>query len=351
MMIAERESIGWHSIFENQQGEIEMLSSIHRREFLQTVSAGAAALSIGGTALAGKTKIVKTTYTYKTVGKLEIKADVYRADDNVVRPVAIWIHGGALIMGGRGGVSHRVKDDLLGDGYVLVSIDYRLAPETQLAEIVSDVEDAYRWVHEKGPGLFLADTKRIAVLGGSAGGYLTLTAGFRAEPRPTVLVAFWGYGDLVGDWYSKPSEFYRKQPLVKKSDFAQIVGGAAVTNGSVNSNQRRAFYLYCRQNGVWPQRVSGFDPIEQAKQFAPFEPVRGVTKEYPPTLLIHGTVDTDVPYEQSVLMEKQFKQHQVPHKFVTVPNAGHGLSKGDPKLIHDAYAQVLPFIHKYMKPE
>jgi acetyl esterase/lipase len=329
-----------------------MLNELHRRDFLQTVSAGAAALSIGGTALAGKSKIVKKTYTYKTVGKLEIKADVYRADDNVVRPVAIWIHGGALIMGSRAGVSNRVKEALLGDGYVLVSIDYRLAPETQLAEIVGDVEDAYRWVHEKGPELFNADTKRIAVLGGSAGGYLTLTAGIRATPRPAVLVAFWGYGDLVGDWYSKPSEFYRRtRPLVKKDDAMKIVGGAPVTDGSINSNQRRAFYLYCRQNGVWPQLVSGFDPIKQANKFAPFEPVRGVTKEYPPTLLIHGTVDTDVPYEQSVLMEKQFKQHNVPHKFVTVPNAGHGLSKGDPRLINDAYAQVLPFVNKYMKPK
>jgi len=328
-----------------------MFNQIHRREFLQTVSVGAVALSIGGIVLAGKPKTVKTTYIYKTVGTLEIKADVYRADDGVMRPVAIWIHGGALIMGGRGGVSNRVKEALLGDGYVLVSIDYRLAPETQLAEIVSDVEDAYHWVHGKGPGLFNADTKRIAVLGGSAGGYLTLTAGFRAKPRPAVLVAFWGYGDLVGDWYSKPSEFYRKQPLVRKSDFAQIVGGPPLTNGSINSDQRRAFYLYCRQNGMWPQRVSGFDPIKQANKFAPFEPVRGVTKEYPPTLLVHGTVDTDVPYEQSVLMEKQFKQHRVPHKFVTVPNAGHGLSRGDPKLISDAYAQVLPFINKYMKPE
>ena len=29
--------------------------------------------------------------------------------------------------------------------------------------------------------------------------------GFRAKPRPVAVVSYWGYGDLVGDWYSKPS--------------------------------------------------------------------------------------------------------------------------------------------------
>ena len=50
---------------------------------------------------AQKPEIVKKTFTYKTVGDLEIKLDVHRADDDSVRPVAVNIHGGALIMGGR----------------------------------------------------------------------------------------------------------------------------------------------------------------------------------------------------------------------------------------------------------
>ena len=44
------------------------------------------------------------TFTYKTVGYLEIQAEVTRADDEGERPVLVWIHGGALIMGGRRGI-------------------------------------------------------------------------------------------------------------------------------------------------------------------------------------------------------------------------------------------------------
>ena len=48
-------------------------------------------------------------------------------------------------------------------------------------------------------------TSSVAVSGGSAGGYLTLVTGYRVKPWPKALVAFWGYGDLVGPWYSEPS--------------------------------------------------------------------------------------------------------------------------------------------------
>ena len=79
------------------------------------------------------------TYTYKTVGKLEVKADVYRAEDRVLRPVVLWIHGGALIMGHREWIDERVKRMMLGAGYAFVSLDYRLAPETKLPAILSDL--------------------------------------------------------------------------------------------------------------------------------------------------------------------------------------------------------------------
>ncbi|UCE47702.1 MAG: alpha/beta hydrolase, partial [Phycisphaerales bacterium] len=90
------------------------------------------------------------TFTYKQVDNLEIKADVYRADDEKARPVVVWIHGGALIMGGREGVNGRVKKMFLDAGYAIVSIDYRLAPETKLPGIIEDVEDAFKWIREKG---------------------------------------------------------------------------------------------------------------------------------------------------------------------------------------------------------
>ncbi len=186
--------------------------------------------AVGATPVAAQSQLLRSTrsqtYAYKTVGDLQIKADVHRFDDDVARPVVIWIHGGALINGSRVDLHPFVPQMMLGAGYALVSIDYRLAPETMLPSIIEDLEDAFAWVRAQGPELFNADVSRIAVMGTSAGGYLTLTSGFRTEPRPTVLVSLWGYGDLVGDWYSQPSEYPRhnRRAISAEEAHAQVSG-------------------------------------------------------------------------------------------------------------------------------
>jgi acetyl esterase/lipase len=290
------------------------------------------------------------TYTYKTVGKLEVKADVYRAEDRVLRPVVLWIHGGALIMGHRDWIDDRVKRMMLGAGYAFVSIDYRLAPETKLPAILEDLEDGVTWVREQGPKLFQADTRRMAVMGASAGGYLTLTAGYRARPRPAVLVSFFGYGDLVGDWYSRPSPHACHHRIrMTREEALRQVSGPPIADARDRPGEGGAFYQHCRQHGLWPQAVSGWDPHAETAKFHPFMPVKNVTRDYPPTMLIHVTDDTDVPCEQSVLMAEQFKMHGVPYELVTIEGGEHGLHGGDPTRIDDAYESALAFVKRHLE--
>ena len=289
------------------------------------------------------------TFTYKRVGDIEIKANVYRADDDRVCPVVVWIHGGALIMGGRESVNVRIKKMFLDAGYAIVSIDYRLAPETKLPAIIEDVEDAFKWIRAKGPELFKIDADKIAVLGGSAGGYLTLATGHRVKPRPTVLVPFYGYGDLIGDWYSKPSPHPRHQrSKMPEEQVRQIVSGPAIANSRDRKGNGGAFYQFCRQRGLWPREVSGWDPRTEAEKFEPYMPVKNVTEQYPPTLLIHGTEDTDVPYEQSVMMADQFRKFGVDHELIAIVGGEHGLGGGDPEKIDEAYEKAFQFVHQRM---
>ena len=292
--------------------------------------------------------IRRVTYTYKKVGDLEIKADVHRLDDREVRPVVMWIHGGALMGGGRerfSGYVHR----LINDGAIVVTIDYRLAPETKLPAIIEDVEDAFKWVHTRGPELFQADVKRVGVWGHSAGGYLTLTAGFRIKPAPQVLVSAYGYGDLIGDWYSTPSPHpgHRRIKMSEAEARAQVAG-AAIANNRDRQGNGSAFYELCRQTGTWPQAVSGWDPRREAEKFFPYMAVKNVTPQFPPTYLMHGTADTDVPYEQSVMMAAEFRKHRVPHEFVTLENGEHDFSGADPVLVERAYLGALAFVRKHL---
>jgi acetyl esterase/lipase len=317
-----------------------------RRAFLQFLAAGAAAGSLPGSAFSQAESVRKKTFTYKTVDTCAIKADVYGTDRT--RPVVIWIHGGALIMGSRAGIDQSLLSKLCKAGYVVVSIDYRLAPETKLPAILEDVQDACTWVREKGPELFPADPKRLGVMGGSAGGYLTLAAGFRVEPRPAVLVSFWGYGDIAGSWYSRPDPFYSKMPPVAKEEAYQGVGHSVISESSGKNNRGR-FYLYCRQHGLWPQEIVGHDPEKEPKVFDAFCPVRNVTAKYPPTLLIHGTKDTDVPYEQSAIMAQQLDHKGIEHELITVTDAGHGLAGAKPAAVADIHDRAVAFLNKHLQ--
>ncbi len=273
----------------------------------------------------------KATYTFKTVGDCEIQADVYAGAGPGARPVIVWLHGGALMFGNRGMIQPAQLERYVDAGYTVVAVDYRLAPETKLPNILVDVQDAIAWARGEGPRLFAIDPDRLAVIGHSAGGYLALLAGCSVRPRPQALVAFYGYGDVVGPWYSAPSPFYCRQPPVSEEEARSVVGVREVSGSPRRDSvafdatrDRSRFYLYCRQQGCWLPAATGFDPREELDSLLPFCPVRHVAADYPPTLLLHGDEDTDVPYEQSVMMAHALASANVPHRLLTIPHGEHG---------------------------
>lgn len=198
------------------------------------------------------------TFVYKSVGPTKIEADVRRRNGTQARPAVVWIHGGALIMGNRKGVPRNIVELCKANNYVLISIDYRLAPEVKLPAIIDDLKDAFHWIGAEGVTQLHLDTEKILVSGGSAGGYLTMMSGICAEPKPKALLAYWGYGDVDGPWYAEPA--YQNVKRVSKEDAFNAVGGEVQTNGG---GQRGTYYMYLRQNGLWPKEVTGFDPKTQ----------------------------------------------------------------------------------------
>jgi acetyl esterase/lipase len=314
---------------------------ISRHRFLKVVAGGAIGVTLPRIACAQSPG--PTTHIYKTVGQCQIRADVHQAAPGSRKPALMWIHGGALIMGSRKGLDNRFCAELVKRGFVIVSIDYRLAPETKLPGIIEDVRDAWRWLRQEGPKRFGIDPDRIATAGGSAGGYLTLMTGFCLEPRPRALVSYYGYGDITTPWYSKPDDFYRRQPLVSKEEAYAAVGTTALSEPPA-MNRRGRFYLYCRQNGIWPNQVAGHDPNTESPWFDKYCPIRNVTANYPPALLIHGTNDTDVPYAESKNMAAKLAGAGVEHELLTVAGAGHGLSGAKPDKVGQIADRAVEFV-------
>ena len=223
---------------------------ITRREFVKNAGAlGAIGFSVRR---AQAQPATAQTFTYKTAG-CEIRADIYGASEGAAKPALLWMHGGALILGSRKGIMRAFHTSLLDQGYVIVSIGYRLAPETKLPAIIEDVQDAWKWMHAQARR-FGIDAGRIATGGASAGAYLTQMTGFCLNPRPRALVSYFGYGDIVGPWYSEPDELYRRQSLVSKEEALAAVGTTPIADPP-QGNQSGPYSTYIAgKTGFGPNR-------------------------------------------------------------------------------------------------
>lgn len=302
-------------------------------------------------ATAADPMLEKKTYTYKKVGPVEIQADVYRSADQKPQPVIVSIHGGALMMGGRGGAPRNLLDMCRKEGIILVSIDYRLLPQVKVPEIVEDVRDALAWIRKDGPKLFAADPERIAVTGGSAGGYLTLMTGFGSEPRPRALVSYFGFGDLTADWTTKPNAAYQSKFADRSvQEMRERVGQQVVTSpGQDSAKPRSDYFVFLKQKGLWSNEAMGFDVLSHRDRAKPYCPLQNVTERYPPTMLIHGTADTDVASSESEAMAQALAAQKVPHELILLKGAGHGLRDGDRELVAEAHERALAFLRDHLK--
>ncbi len=294
------------------------------------------------------------SYTYKSIAGCGIRADVHPAmgthrGSGRKTPAVIWLHGGALMWGSCDYMTRPEQVELYTRaGYTFIAMDYRLAPESKLPDIVSDVLDGLRWVRERGPSEFNLDPARIGIIGHSAGGYLALLAGARASPAPQAIVSLYGYGDISAPWYTTPSAHALQKPHVTESDARAVIGTRPL---SIAGRERGTFYAWCRQNGCWPREVVGLTPDADLRALDPWCPVRHVTPSYPPTFLAHGDQDPDVPHHLSIAMAKALQSAGVAHRLMILPGYGHVFDDcfGDAPVV-EIFVEVLNFLSEHLHP-
>lgn len=100
------------------------------------------------------------------------KLDIF-APEGAGSPIQLYIHGGGWRASDKAGRAYPAEP-FVAAGAVWAPINYRLAPDASLDEIVHDVRQAVAWVYENAAG-FGGDRERIFVSGNSAGGHLSGT--------------------------------------------------------------------------------------------------------------------------------------------------------------------------------
>ncbi|KAL2140421.1 hypothetical protein VTI28DRAFT_3841 [Corynascus sepedonium] len=156
----------------------------------------------------GGTTFRKETMIYKEESGVQIHADVFfpTAPSASPMPIALMIHGGGHMTLSRRAIRPAQTQHLLANGFLPVSIDYRLCPEVNLIEgPIADVFDAYQWARTDLPRVATqfgcaVNAAKVVVVGWSTGGHLAMSIGWAAEdagiPPPTAVLSFYAPYDF-----------------------------------------------------------------------------------------------------------------------------------------------------------
>ncbi len=213
-------------------------------------------------------------------------------------PAVLCIHGGGFRAGSREGYN-KLCLTLAQRGFVAATISYRLAPAHQFPAAVHDTKAAVRWLRANAARLGI-DPTRIGVTGGSAGGHLAQFLGVTAG--------------------------------VKEFEGADNPGFSSAVTCVVNvygpSDFTKSYGKSVDAHVVLPMWLGGDVDTARAKHIQS-SPLNWVTPSAAPTLIIHGTEDKYVAYEQAVWMRDRLTACGVPVELLTLEGAGHGFKGAD----------------------
>jgi acetyl esterase/lipase len=286
------------------------------RRFQVLIVLVTAAAAISATAEAKDKIVVENGVEYSNPDNQHLQLNMARPDGSGPYPAVICIHGGGFRAGQREGYDPLIKK-LAKNGYVAVTVTYRLAPKYQFPAAVYDVKAAVRWLRANAAKYHI-EPDRIGAMGGSAGGHLAEFLGVTADVKQ-----FEGDGGNL-DQSSRVAcvvNFYGPSDFTKS--YGKSVDAAVVLPLFLGGN------------------------LEQARRrHIEASPLYWVTPNAAPTLCLHGTKDQFVAFEQAQWLVDRLKAAGVEAKLLAMEGEMHGF-KGDAAV--KAEAAMLEFFDAHLK--
>jgi len=242
--------------------------------------------------------VEQTDIVYGTGGGTDLKLDLY-TPENLSGPVPgiIFIHGGGWRSGKRQDYA-LYTSRFAKHGYVVATITYRLKEAGYFPNCVEDAKCAVRWMRANAAEINV-DPDRIAVIGGSAGGHLSMMVGYSSD-----VPELEGTGGHEGT--------------------SSAVGAVIDIYGPVDFTMPEN-----RDHSLLTNFLQGtYEEIPET--FVKASPITYLDAGDPPTLIIHGTVDSLVPVEQSDRLAEQFQALGMAYWYDRIDGWPHAMDVANP---------------------
>lgn len=262
-----------------------------RRSFIRATGAVAAVPAVTAVTMPARAQQaddirVDTDIVFARGGDMDLLLDVYHPPAGQSKRMAIvHLFGGGFFTGSRKGVAAASRA-FASVGYTSIASTYRLQNEGKWPAQLEDVKAAVRWTRANAAEIGI-DADKIAVAGYSAGGALALLAAGTN-----------GMKDFEG------------------------VGG----NAGVSSDVQAAIGFYPATGGT----AGLFEGQPSAEQLASAQAATYIGPNFSPTILIHGTKDTTIPYSSSINFFNQLQEAGVPSALHLIQGAAHAFDNGAP---------------------
>ena len=245
----------------------------------------------------GKPQVIRDI-EYARIGERALKLDFHLPPSKTISPLIVWVHGGAWRSGSK---SDMPLESLVGEGYAIASVDYRLSTEARFPAQIHDIKAAIRFLRAHSGDWSMASEK-IVIAGNSAGAHLAALVGVSN-----------GHTELEGTVGSDPQ---------RSSAVQGIISFYGASNLTTILSQSTPHGLSVRVPAL--ELFLGGQPSDFPEVARLASPVSHVDRNDPPLLLIHGDQDPQMPVAQSHELLKAYQMANLPVHFEVVSGGAHG---------------------------
>jgi acetyl esterase/lipase len=158
---------------------------------------------------------------FAQVAGVPLRLNVYRPASKKLHPTIVMIYGGAWHRGSPDDHG-QFSEYMAAQGYTVVTIDYRHAPQFRFPAQLADVRSALTFIKQHADR-YEVDLSRVVLMGRSAGAHLAMLAGFQSPPLPIrAVVSYYGPVDLVVGYHNPPVP----DPIQSRPVLRSFLGGS-----------------------------------------------------------------------------------------------------------------------------